>query len=187
MSKTTVVTIFIMVLFVAGCCNALKKSRGVKIPPYRIEYFHYDNPEKPTHDEEKKHEGWYEYTWDNGFQMSFKVTRVEESGVFFYRVLYRATNPLQEKVTLLDQNFELTDNDSGAPVEQLRCWNWQRISGPCNVTAVNPGGEVSKEIRFGFATDDKYARGIVITIRNLSFQKDVVSIDFYGRKAKGSL
>lgn len=187
MNKTKFIIIFVVLIFTIGCCNALKKSRNIKIPPYIIEYYHYDNPEKPTRDE-KKSKGWYGYTWDNGFQMHFKVARVEESsGAYFYRLLYRATNPLEERVTLLDQNLELMDSASGNAIELLKCWNWQRVSYPCNAAAVDPGAEILKEIRFGYSVDEKYARGLKINIRGFSFQKGEVSISFYAKKPKGSL
>lgn len=185
MNNTKFITIFMVLLLTAGCCNALKKSRNIRIPPYIIEYYHYDDPEKPTRGE-KKSKGWYEYTWENGFQVNFKVARVEESGVYFYRLLYRATNPLQERVTLFDQNIELMDIGSSATIEQLKCWNWQRVSYPCNVAAIDPGGEISKEIRFGFSTDERYAGGLRIYIRGLSFDKNVVPINFYAKKPKDS-
>ena len=186
MDKAKFITILIMLLFIAGCCNALKKSRSVKIPPYIVEYYHYDDPEKPTRDE-KKSEGWYGYTWENGFQMTFKVTRVEGSGVYFYRLLYRATNPLQKRIALFDQNIELLESSSTTVIEQLKCWNWQMVSDPCNVAYVNPAEEVSKEIRFGLSTDDKYAQGIKVHVSGLSFDKGVVSVSFYAKKPNDSL
>ena len=186
MEKAKFITFFIIVLFIAGCCNALVPTKNIKIPPYVIEYYHYDDPEKPT-ESEKESEGWYGYTWDNGFKMDFKVTRVEESGVYFYRVLYRATNPLQKRVTLFDQNIELMDSDSSAVIEQLKCWNWQMVSEPCNVAYVNPEGETSKEIRFGFSTEKKYAKGIKIHVSGLSFDKGVVSVSFYAETPKEAL
>ncbi|MBW1854772.1 MAG: hypothetical protein JRJ00_08865 [Deltaproteobacteria bacterium] len=187
MNKTKFMIIFIILLFMAGCCNALKPTRNIKIPPYIVEYYHYDNPEKPTRDE-KKSEGWYEHTWDNGFQMDFRIARVEErSGAYFYRLLYRAANPLQEKIRLLDQNIELVDSDTAVSIEQLKCWNWQKVSYPCNVVTIDPEGERLKEIRFGFSVDEGYARGLKVHVSGLSFDKDLVSIDFFAKKPKDSL
>ena len=187
MNRNNLITIFIMVLFIASCCNALKKGRGIKIQPYIVEYYHYDNPEKPTRDE-KKSEGWYEHTWDNGFQMDFRIARVEgRSGVYFYRLLYRAANPLQEKIRLLDQNIELVDSYTAVSIEQLKCWNWQKVSYPCNIVTIDPEREKSKEIRFGFSVDEGYARGLKVRVSGLSFDKDEVSIDFYAKKPKDYL
>jgi len=186
MNKTTYALIFLLVISMSSCCNALKKGRGVRIPPYIVEYYHYDDPEKPSRGE-KKGKGWYEHTWDNGFRMNVRVTRVEEGGAYFYRLLCRITNPLEEKVTLFDPNIALMDVGSSEPIEQLKCWNWQRLSDPCNITVIDPGAEKTKEIRFGVSTDQKYAKSIQITIKGFSFHKGVVSIDFYGKKPKDSL
>ena len=187
MSKTIYVVIFVLLFSASSCCNALKKGRGVKIPPYIIEYYHYDDPEDPTRDE-KKGGGWYEHTWDNGFRMNMKVNRVEgSSGAYFYRLLCKITNPLEEKVTMVDPNVGLMNMDSGETIEQLKCWNWQRISEPCNITVINPGAEIVKEIRFGFSTDQEFAKSLRITIKGFSFHEGVVSIDLYGKKAEDSL
>jgi len=185
MNRTKFTIIFVVLFFAAGCCNALIPSRNIKIPPYIIEYYHYDNPEKPTHDE-KESEGWYGYTWFNGFRMSFKVTRVEESGVYFYRLMYRAANPLEERVVLFDQNIELMDISSNIVIEQIKCWNWQKVSYPCNVAEIGPGEENIKEIRYDYSTDERFARGLRVHISGLSFDKSIVSINFYAKKPKDS-
>lgn len=167
-------------LFTAGCCNAFVPSKAIKIPPYIIEYYHYDEPEKPTQDE-KESEGWYGYKWDDGFQMYFKVARVEESGIYFYKLIYRAINTLGEKVTLYDRNIELIDIDSDGAIERVKCWNWQKVGYPCNVAEIDPGEEIKKEIRFGYSIDEKYAGGLSVHISSLSFEKGEVMIDFYAK------
>jgi len=179
--ETKLKNIFILLIFTAGCCNAFVPSKAIKIPPYRIEYYHYDDPEKPTHDE-KKSEGWYGYRWDNGFQMDFKIARVEESGVYFYRLLYRAINPMKEKVTLYDQNIELLDIGTNLSIERVKCWNWQKVSYPCNIAEVEPSEEIIKEIRFGYSIDEGYARSLGVRISGLNFGKDVVMINFFAKK-----
>ena len=186
MNKTIYALFFVLLLSTSSCCNALKKGSGVRIPPYIVEYHHYDDPEDPSR-AERKAEGWYEHTWANGFQMNVKVTRIEESGVYFYQLLCRITNPLEEKVTLLDPNIELVDMDSGETIEQLKCWNWQRVIDSCNITEVNPKAEIVKEIRFGFSTDQKYAKGLILNVKGFSFHKGVVSFNLYGKKPKDSL
>jgi len=180
MSNTKYITIFIALIFTAGCCNALVPSKAIKIPPYIVEYYHYDDPENPTHEEES--EGWYGYTWVNEFQMNFKVARVEESGVYFYRLMYRATNPLEKEVTLFDQNIELMDIGSNVVIEQMKCWNWQKVSHPCNVAKIGPGDEGIKEIRFGYSIDERYAGSLRVRISGLSFEKGEVLINLYAKK-----
>lgn len=181
MNRTALISIIVLLLFTTGCCNALKHSRNIKIPPYVIEYYHYDDPEKPTRSE-KKSKGWYEHKWDNGFKIQFKIARVEESGVYFYRLLCRATNPLEEKVTLFDQNIELADVDTDLPIERIKCWNWQKVSAPCNIAEINPKGDITKEIRFDYSVDEKYANGLRIKMSGLSFEKGEVNINFYAKK-----
>ena len=184
--KNKLTNIFIALIFTAGCCNALVPSKAIKIPPYIVEYYHYDDPEKPTHDEEES-EGWYGHKWDDGFQMRFKIARVEESGVYFYRLVYRASNPLEEEVTLFDQNIELMDISSNIVIEQVKCWNWQKVSYPCNIAKIGPGDEGVKEIRFGYSIDERYARSLRARISGLGFEKGKVMINFYAKKPKDSL
>ena len=187
MNKAIYSIIFVLLLSMSSCCNVLKKGRGVKIPPYIVEYYHYDDPEDPSR-AERKGGGWHEHTWDNGFRMNVKVTRIEgSSGAYFYQLLCRITNPLEEKVRLLDPNIQLVDMDSGGTIEQLKCWNWQRVSNPCNIAVIDPGAEVAKEIRFGFSTDQTYAKSLKLTIKGFSFQQGVVSIGFYGKEPTDSL
>lgn len=181
MNRTALISIIVLLLFTTGCCNALKHSKSIEIPPYVIEYYHYDDPEKPTRSE-KKSEGWYEHKWDNGFKMHFKIARVEESGVYFYRLLYRANNTTGKKVTLLDQNIELVNIMTSLPIEQIKCWNWQKVSEPCNIAEINPKEEITKEIRFDYSIDEKYANGLRIKMSGLSFEKGEVNINFYAKK-----
>jgi len=176
-----ITNIIILLIFTAGCCNTFVPSKAIKIPPYRIEYYHYDDPEKPTGNEEKCG-GWYGYKWENGFQINFKITRVEERGVYFYRLMYRAINPMQEKVTLYDRNIELLDMGNNLPIERVKCWNWQKVSYPCNVAEVESGGEIIKEIRYGYSIDEGYARSLRVCISGLSFEKDKIRINFYAKK-----
>ena len=184
--NTKCIIFFIALIFTAGCCNALVPSRNIKIPPYIVEYYHYDDPEMPTHDEEES-EGWYGHKWDNEFQMRFKIARVEESGVYFYRLVYRASNPLKEEVTLFDQNIELVDIGSNVVIEQVKCWNWQKVSYPCNVAKIVPGDEGIKEIRFGYSIDERYARSLRVRISGLSFEEGKVMINFYAKNPEDSL
>jgi len=181
MNRAALISILVLLFFTTGCCNALKHSKNIKIPPYVIEYYHYDDPEKPTR-REKKSNGWYEHKWDNGFKMHFKIARVEESGVYFYRLLYRATNPLEEKVTLFNQNIVLVDTNTNLPVEQIKCWNWQKVSEPCNIAEINPKEEITKEIRFDYSVDEKYANALRIKMSDFSFETSEVNIDFYAKK-----
>ena len=178
MNKAILKITFVLLLFMVGCCNAFVKSKSIRIPPYIIEYYHYDDPEKPTRDE-KRSKGWYEHKWDDGFQMYFKIARVEESGVYFYRLLCRVNNTMQKKVTLFDQNIELVDIDASSPIERIKCWNWQKVSYPCNVVEIDPQKEITKEIRFGYSIDEKYTRSLRVLISSLSFEKGEVTIDFY--------
>ena len=182
MKKTKLSIIVVLLFFTTGCCNALKQSKGVKIPPYIIEYYHYDDPGKPTLDEEQS-EGWYEHTWDNGFKMNFNLTRVEGSGFYFYRLLYRADNLTDQKVKLLDQNIDLVDTNSGVTIQRIQCWNWQRqnMSVPCNVVEVGPKRAIAKEIRYDYSTDENFASGLSINVSGLSFDNGEATIDFYAK------
>ncbi len=181
MDRTEFRILFVFLLLIAGCCNALQQSRNLKIPPYVVEYYHYDKPDKPT-DEEKESGGWGSYTWDNGFKMDFKIDRVEESGIYFYRMLCRAHNTLQDKIVLGDRSFELLDSTTSAAIERVECWNWQKVNYPCNVATVEARGEMVKEIRFGYSIDEGFARGLRILINNLDFAESGVMIDFYARR-----
>ncbi len=187
MKKTKFTIIFVLLFFTTGCCNALKRSRGIEIPPYEIAYYHYDDPAKPTHDE-KQSEGWYEYKWDDGFKMDFKISRVEGSGVYFYKLQYIADNLTKKKVKLLDQNIELIDIDTSITIERIQCWNWQRqnMSVPCNIAEISPKKAIKKEVRFDYSIDEKFASVLRIKISGLSFEKDEVLIDFYAGKPRGS-
>ena len=182
MRKTKLTIILVLLFFTTGCCNVFKHSKGIEIPPYVIEYYHYDNPDEPT-PEEKQSEGCYEHIWDNGFKMDFKIARIEGSGVFFYKLVYRADNLTEKKVKLFDQNFELVDIDTGITIERIRCWNWQRknMSVPCNVAEIGPKRAITKEIRFDYSTDEKFASGISVRMGGLSFEKGETTIDFYAK------
>lgn len=182
MKKIRLTIIVGLLFFTTGCCNALKHSKGIEIPPYIIDYYHYDDPDKPTL-EEKQSDGCYEHIWDNGFKMDFKIARVEGSGVYFYKLLYRADNPTEKQVKLLDRNVELIDIDTDFAIEQIRCWNWQRqnMTVPCNVAEINPKKAITKEIRFGYSIDENFASGLRIKLSGLSFENGETTIDFYAK------
>jgi hypothetical protein len=153
-------------------------SKSIEIPPYRIGYYHSDDLAKVTQQKEKT-DVWYTQAWDNGFQMHFKVTRVEESGIYFYRLRYHAVNPLQEQITLYDQNIELANMDSGVPIELIKCWNWQKVAYPCNVANVRSKGEIYKEIRYGYSIDEKYVPDIVLRLSGLSFDDGEIRVELH--------
>ncbi|NOQ86304.1 MAG: hypothetical protein GQ554_05420, partial [Deltaproteobacteria bacterium] len=102
---------------------------------------------------------------------------------YFYKLLYRADNLTEKKVKLFDQNFELVDIDTGIVIERIRCWNWQRqnMSVPCNVAEIGPKRAITKEIRFDYSTDEKFASGISVRMSGLSFEKGETTIDFYAK------
>ena len=182
MKKTKLAVILVMLFVIAGCCNALKRSKGVEIPPYIIDYYHYDDPENPTL-EEQQSEGYHEHIWDSGFKMDFKIARVEGSGVYFYKLLYRADNRTEKKVKLFDQNIDLIDIDTGVTIQRIPCWNWQRqnMSVPCHVIEVYPKRAITKEVRFDYSTDETFASGLKVIMSGLSFEKGETTIDFYAK------
>ena len=173
-------SILIVYLAVAGCtaCNVMLPSRSMEIPIYRIGYYHSDDLARVTQQKETP-DVWYKQKWENGFQIHFKIARVEETGIYFYRLRFHAINPLEEQITLYDQNIELTDMDSGVPIEQIKCWNWQKIGSPCNVATVRPKGELYKEIRYGYSIDDKYAPGVQLHLSGLNFDDSEVRVDLH--------
>lgn len=183
MSQTKLTIFLVLLLFAAGCCNALKPSKGIKIPPYIIDYYHYEDPSNPSLEEEQS-KGWYEHVWGGDkFKMSFKLSRVEGSGVYFYKLLYRANNLTDQKVKLLDQNIDLVDINTGVTIQRIQCWNWQRqnLSVPCHVVEIGPKRAVAKEIRFDYSTDENFASGLSIKVHGLSFKKGETMIDFYAK------
>jgi hypothetical protein len=174
---------FVVMLFLNGCtaCNIMLPSKKIKIPPYVINYYHFDNPEE-AQDEALPSEQWYEHSWDDKFRMQFNIARVEVSGIYMYRLLYRAVSTMNEKVMLPDLNIELLDSATSLPIEQVKCWNWQRTSTPCNLVTLPPQGKTAKQIRYGYSTDENFARGLSIRMKGLIFMNDETIIDFYAHR-----
>lgn len=186
--RTTIACLgaFVAVLFLNGCtaCNVMIPSKKIKIPPYVINYYHFETPEEaytsPRGDAPASKE-WYEHAWDDAFRMQFALARVEVSGIYTYRLLYRAVNATDKEVTLPDPNIELLDSATGLPIEQVNCWNWQRTSAPCNLVTLPAGGKTAKEVRYGYSTDENFAPVVSIRLRGLAFMSGETLIDFYAR------
>jgi hypothetical protein len=164
-------------LLAASCCNVLQPSRSIKIPPYRIEYYHSVDGAPPS-PEQKKAKGWYEQSVNDQLIMHYQVARVEESGIYFYQLFYRAVNGGDKPVAIYDQNISLTDSATQQPIEQVQCWNWQKVSAPCNRVEAIPRGEVVKEVRFGYSTEDRYAPGLIMQVKGLGAKDAVVTVNF---------
>jgi hypothetical protein len=113
-----------------------------------------------------------------------KVERVEGSGIYYYRLQYKAINSSGKEVTLNDKNIKLVDSNSNVPIEQVNCWNWQRQSASCNSAVVNPGGEITKEIRYGFSVQQGYAPSLRIAVSGDDFMKDETIVDLYAKPKK---
>jgi hypothetical protein len=160
-----------------ACWNAMQPSRSIKIPPYRIEYYHSADGAPPSA-EEKKSKGWYEQSVNDKLSMHYQVARVEESGIYFYQLLYRAVNAGDKPIAIYDQNIVLIDSATQQPIEQVQCWNWQKVSAPCNRVEAIPKGEVVKEVRFGYSTEERHAPGLIMQLRGLGAKDDVITIDF---------
>lgn len=160
-----------------SCWNVMQPSRSIKIPPYRIEYYHSDAEGKPSPGK-KETKGWYEQPVNDQLTMHYQIARVEESGIFFYQLLYRAVNNGDAGITIYDQNIALTDSANMVPIEQIQCWNWQKVSVPCNRAEVAPGGEMVKEIRFGYSVDERYAPGLNMRVSGLGAKGDTFTINF---------
>jgi hypothetical protein len=171
------VILVLTVLAAASCCNVFQSSRSIKIPPYRVEYYHSDDGAAPSR-EQKDAKGWYEQPVNNQLTMHYQIARVEESGVYFYQLLYRAVNAGDKAIAIYDQNISLTDSSTQQPIEQVQCWNWQKVSAPCNRIEAIPKGEVVKEVRFGYSTEDRFAPGLVMQVRGLGAKHDVISVNF---------
>ena len=174
---------FAAVLLLNGCtaCNSMLPSKKIKIPPYVINYYHFENPEG-AQSEAPPSDQWYAYSWGDTFRMEFKIARVEVSGIYMYRLLYRAVNGTDEKVTLPDPSIELLDSATSLPIEQVKCWNWQRTSAPCNLVTLSPKGKTAKEIRYGYSTEENFAQGLSVRMKGLSFMRDETIIDFYAHR-----
>jgi hypothetical protein len=110
--------------------------------------------------------------------MHYQVARVEESGIYFYQLLYRAVNAGDRPIAIYDQNISLTDSSTQQPIEQVQCWNWQKVSAPCNRVEAIPRGEVVKEVRFGYSTEDRHAPGLIMQVKGLSAKDDVSTVTF---------
>ncbi len=170
--------ITVMALLLApSCCNVLQPSRSIKIPPYRIEYYHSVDGAPPSQ-EQKAEKGWYEQPVNDQLTMHYQIARVEESGIYFYQLLYRAVNAGDKPIAIYDQNILLTDSATQQPIEQVQCWNWQKVSAPCNRVEAIPRGEVVKEVRFGYSTEDRFAPGLSMQVKGLGAKDDVVTVDF---------
>jgi hypothetical protein len=174
----TKLIIAVMALLLApSCCNVLQPSRSIKIPPYRIEYY-YSVDGAPPSQEQKDEKGWYEQPVNDQLTMHYQIARVEESGIYFYQLLYRAVNAGDKPIAIYDQNISLTDSATQQPFEQVQCWNWQKVSVPCNRVEAIPRGEVVKEVRFGYSTEDRYAPGLIMRVKGLGAKDDVITVNF---------
>ena len=170
-----------------GCgnaCNVLLPSKGIQIPPYGIEYYQKDELERLSTDKKAIPEMWNEVSWGDQFEVDFKVERIEGSGIYFYRLLYKMVNSTEEKVTIYDKNIKLFDITSNASIEQVSCWNWQRQSNLCNVAEINPGGEVTKEIRYGFSVEEGFAPRLRITMSGKGSIEGESVIELYAKEKK---
>jgi hypothetical protein len=171
------VILVMALLLVASCCNVMQPSRSIKIPPYRVEYY-YSVDGAPPSTEQKDAKGWYEQPVNDQLTMHYQVARVEESGIYFYQLLYRAVNAGDKPIAIYDQNVSLTDSATQQPIEQVQCWNWQKVSVPCNRVEAIPRGEVVKEVRFGYSTEDRYAPGLILQLKGLGAKDDVITVNF---------
>jgi hypothetical protein len=177
MNPARLILISMTLLFTASCCNVMQPSRSIKIPPYRIEYYHSEDGAPPPR-EKIKTAGWYEQPVNDTLTMHYQIARVEESGVYFYQLLYRAVNAGDKPVAIYDQNISLADSSTQQPIEQVQCWNWQKVSAPCNRVEAIPRGEVVKEVRFGYSTEERYAPGLTMQLRGLGAKDDVITINY---------
>ncbi len=170
-----------------GCgnaCNVLLPSKGIQIPPYVIEYYQKNELERLAQDKKAIPEMWNELSWGDQFKVDLKVERVEGSGIYFYRLQYKAVNSSARAVTLNDKNIKLVDSKSNAPIEQVGCWNWQLHTPSCNSAVVNPGGEITKEIRYGFSVEQGYAPSLRIAFSGDDFMEGETTVDLYAKPRK---
>ena len=170
-----------------GCgnaCNVLLPSKGIQIPPYVIEYYQKDELERLSQDEYVVPEKWNKLSWEDQFTVDVKVERIEGSGIYYYRLLYKAVNSSEKGVTLYDKNIKLFDINSNAPIEQVNCWNWQQHSPSCNSAVVNPGGEITKEIRYGFSVQQGHSPSLRIAVSGDDFMEGETSVDLYAKPKK---
>ena len=187
-SRKIIVALFaFLTVHFFGCgnaCNVLLPSKGIQIPPYVIEYYQKDELERLSADKKAIPEMWHEVSWGDQFQVDFKVERIEGSGIYYYRLLYRMVNSTEEKVTIYDKNIKLFDVASNTSIEQVSCWNWQRQSNLCNVAEINPGGEVTKEIRYGFSVEEVHAPRLRISMSGKGSIDGESVIDLYAKPRK---
>jgi hypothetical protein len=188
MSRKIIVAVWaVFTVHFLGCgnaCNVLLPSKGIQIPPYVIEYYQKDELERLSADKKATPEMWSEVSWGDQFEVDFKVERIEGSGIYFYRLLYKMVNSTEEKVTIYDKNIKLFDITSNSSIEQVSCWNWQRQSNLCNVAEINPGGEVTKEIRYGFSVEEGFAPRLRITMSGKGSIEGESVIELYAKEKK---
>jgi hypothetical protein len=177
MFPANLIIVVMVLLLAASCCNVFQPSRSIKIPPYRIEYY-YSIDGAPPSREQKDGKGWHEQSVNDQLTMHYQIARVEESGIYFYQLLYRAVNAGDKPIAIYDQNISLTDSATQQPIEQVQCWNWQKVSAPCNRVEAIPRGEVVKEVRFGYSTEDRYAPGLIMQVKSLGAKDDVSTVNF---------
>jgi len=179
MIPAKLIILVVTALFAVSCAcwNAMQPSRSIKIPPYRIEYYHSADGAPPSADD-KKTKGWYEQAVDDNLTMHYQIARVEESGIYFYQLLYRAVNAGDRPIAIYDQNIALVDSSTQQPIEQVQCWNWQKVSVPCNSIEALPRGAEVKEVRFGYSTEERHAPGLNMKISGLGAKDTVLTIDF---------
>ncbi len=185
--KTIAVIYTVIAVHLWGCgnaCNVLLPSKGIQIPPYGIEYYQKDELERLSQDEDAVPEMWNELSWGDQFTVEVKVERVEGSGIYYYRLLYKAVNSSEKAVTLNDKNIKLVDINSNAPIEQVGCWNWQLHSPSCNSVVLNPGGGITKEIRYGFSVEQGYSPSLRIAVSGDDFMEGETTLDLYAKPKK---
>jgi hypothetical protein len=185
--KTVAVLYTVIVVHLWGCgnaCNVLLPSKGIQIPPYGIEYYQKGELERLSQDEDAVPEMWNKLSWGDQFTVDVKVERVEGSGIYYYRLLYKAVNSSGKAVTLNDKNIKLVDIDTNAPIEQVDCWNWQLHSPSCNSVVLNPGGAITKEIRYGFSVEQNYSPSLRIAVSGDDFMEGETTLDLYAKPKK---
>ena len=175
-----VMCIFLTMSFLTGCtaCNVMLPSKSIKIKPYVIEYYRKDVLDKLAEDEDAVIDMWNKAGEDDKLQMEF---RVEGSGIYYYRLLYRVVNSMDEKIKLYDHNIKLLDAATMAPIQQVKCFNWQMATANCNILEVYPKGKATKEIRFGYSVEEGFAPELIINMSGCRFMDGEINVDVYAK------
>jgi hypothetical protein len=185
--KIIAVLYFGMVAQLWSCgnaCNVLLPSKGIQIPPYVIEYYQKNELERLSQDKKAIPEMWNELSCGDTLKVDVKVERIEGSGIYYYRLMYKAVNSSGNAVTLNDKSIKLVDINSNTPIEQINCWNWQQHSPSCNSAVVNPGGEITKEIRYGFSVQQQHSPTLRIVVSGDDFMEGETTVDLYAKPKK---